>query len=218
MEHVMVDGILRDLDAVVRAVAERSVRVLRGESADAIPVTTAAFTAAQTDWRQLRRWGIDERRVPSGASLLYRNPSVWERYRTYIVGAVVTLFAESALISALLVQAVRRRRTERHLQASQDQLRASYDRIRRLGGQLLRAQEDERARIARELHDDISQQMAVLAIDLAALAGRDRAAGREHAERLADAALQRTHTVAEHVRDLSHRLHPANLAQLGIVP
>ena len=45
-------------------------------------------------------------------------------------------------------------------------LRTSYERIRDLGSRLLKAQETERSRIARELHDDISQQLALLTMDL----------------------------------------------------
>ena len=33
------------------------------------------------DWRQVRRWRIDERAVPSGTVVAYREPTVWERYR-----------------------------------------------------------------------------------------------------------------------------------------
>ena len=45
-------------------------------------------------------------------------------------------------------------------------LRTSYERIRDLGARLLKAQDDDVRALARELHDDISQQMALLEIDL----------------------------------------------------
>jgi len=43
------------------------------------------------DWRQLRRWGIDEARVPAGARIQFREPTTWERYRIYILGAAMVL-------------------------------------------------------------------------------------------------------------------------------
>jgi len=83
--------------------------------------------------------------------------------------------------------------------------------VRDLGGRLLHEQENERARIARELHDDISQQLALLQVDLKLL----RLDGPE-AEMAAD--LSRiVDDVAHSVHDLSHRLHPARLRLIGLV-
>ena len=98
------------------------------------------------------------------------------------------------------------------MRASQAELRTSYERVRDLGARLLRAQDTERARIARELHDDISQQVALLEIDLELLSGADRglAGGLEET-------LNRAHGIARSVHDLSHRLHPAKLRLIGLV-
>jgi signal transduction histidine kinase len=210
--HGVVGGSLRSLDAIVAAVSDRTVRVLRGESAERVPILSATLQTPQVDWRQLQRWGISEARVPPGTTILFRTPGLWEQYRGYILVAVGLLLAQSLLIGALLIQGARRRRVERQLQASQAELRASYERIRDLGGRLLRAQEDERARISRELHDDISQQIAVLGIDLAMLEASPPHGG----ERLVTEAYERTQAVARRVRDLSHRLHPSNLALIGL--
>lgn len=74
--------------------------------------------------------------------------------------------------------------------------------IRRLSGQLIAAQEDERRRIARELHDDFSQRLAAAAI----------AAGQGHLE----AVRTQIAAIAGDVHALSHRLHPAMLDDLGL--
>ena len=66
----------------------------------------------QVDWRQLRRWGISECACPAGTPVLFREPTVWDRYRVYIVGALALLLAQTALIGGLLVQRARRRRAE----------------------------------------------------------------------------------------------------------
>src|SRR5262249_15523829 len=137
--------------------------------ADDIPVASLGTDVDQVDWRQLRRWGISEARVPSGTKVLFREPSMWDRYQGTIIGSLALMLAQAALIAGLLVQRTRRRRAELELRGSQAQLRASYERIRRLGGRLLYAQEAERARVARELHDDISQQLAILSIELDSL-------------------------------------------------
>src|SRR5262245_52533331 len=141
MDHGIVGGSLKSQTAQIEAVGTLALRVLNGERADNIPVTSSDFNVTQVDWRQLRRWGISEARVPAGARVLFREPSVWDRYRPYIVAAMALMLAETVLIAGLLLQAARRRAAERQLLAQDARLRASYDRIRDLGGRLLNAQE-----------------------------------------------------------------------------
>ena len=99
---------------------------------------------------------------------------------------------------------------------SQTELRTSYDRIRDLGGRLLREQDVERSRIARELHDDISQQVGILAINLELLTGL-RVDRRDEADRLGREAMDRLEGIARSVHDLSQRLHPSKLRLMGLV-
>lgn len=216
MDRGIVGGSLKDQVAQTRAVGALAARVLDGERADDIALSSPNFNVTQVDWRQLRRWGISEARVPAGTLVRFRQPSAWDRYKIYILSAAALLLAQSVLIAALLVQRVRRRRAETRLSASQDNLRGSYERIRDLGVRLLDAQESERSRIARELHDDIGQKMAVLTIDLKLLSqhGGEQPAD---ADRLAVGALDRAQAVSKSVRALSHRLHPANLRLIGLV-
>jgi signal transduction histidine kinase len=155
------------------------------------------------DWRQLRRWGISETKAPAGAQVLFREPGIWDQYKGYILAAVAVLLAQSALITGLLVQARRRRRAEA--------------RIRALGSRLLGAQDAERSRIARELHDDVSQQTALLSIDLQLLIDSDPDEP-DTREDLARKAFHRTQTIAQAIHALSHRLHPAKLQLMGLVP
>ena len=88
--------------------------------------------------------------------------------------------------------------------------------LRELSGRLINAQEEERTRIARELHDDLSQRMALLNVGL------------EQFElgmtRLSAASRQQLHDIAEIseevssiIHNLSHQLHPSKLDTLGLV-
>ena len=211
--HGTVGGNLKSQTAETAAVARLAVRVLRGEPAEAIPMSTANLNVAQVDWRELRHWGIPEARVPHGTLVLFREPTVWDRYKRVIVGAAALVFAQTMLIASLLVQRARRRRAEAEARASEQQLQTSFERIRDLGGRLLNAQETERATIARELHDDIGQQVILLSIDLELLLQ-----GQAEPARLAGEALSLTQSLAKSVHDLSHRLHPARLRLIGLVP
>jgi len=208
----VVGGMMKIQEEQIRAVSDLALRVLRGESADAIPVSYADLNVNQVDWRQLRRWGLSESRLPAGTVVAFRNPSAWERYRLYILSAVILLLAQTALIMGLLIQGRRRRKAEQRLIESQVQLRASYDRIHDLGSRLIEAQETERAHIARELHDDVGQQLALVEMDVRLLEGSDT----PHATIVVEL-LARVQSVGRSLRDLSHRLHPAKLRLIGLV-
>jgi PAS domain S-box-containing protein len=81
---------------------------------------------------------------------------------------------------------------------------------------LLEAQEAERARIARELHDDISQRLALLSIALEQLQqSADSASGLHQS---IAALFRQTADIAADVQALSHELHPYKLHLLGVVP
>jgi len=214
MDHGIVGGSLMQPEIGIASVAELALRVLNGERADDIPTMTPERTFNQVDWRELRRWGIAESRVPAGTFIRFREPGIWDEYKLYILGAILLLVAQTALITGLLVQGARRRWAENEAKKSQAELRRSYDRIRDLGGRLLAAQESERSRIARELHDDISQQIALLSMDLEIInTAKDAQADPEALRE----ALDRTQEIARSVHDLSHRLHPAKLRLVGLV-
>jgi signal transduction histidine kinase len=213
MDHGIVGGNLYVQKAAIERIGELALRVLHGERADSIATSTINLGTVQIDWRQLRRWGIDEARLPAGALIMFREPSTWDRYKIYILGAIAVVLIQSGLITGLLVQRIRRRRAEGELGSSQEALRTSYDRIRDLGGRLLHAQESERARIARELHDDISQQASLLVIDLGMLRGNVQPQTRQ----LTDEAMSRAEEIVKSVHNLSHRLHPPKLRLIGLV-
>ena len=85
-----------------------------------------------------------------------------------------------------------------------------------LSGRLLEAQEQERRYIARELHDDISQKLAMLSVELQQLESllpHSAATLREQIESL----MKRTSEVSVDVHLLSHRLHSSRLETLGLV-
>jgi two-component system CheB/CheR fusion protein len=89
---------------------------------------------------------------------------------------------------------------ERELGRTQDELRA-------LAGSLFTSQEDERRRVARDLHDDISQKLAVLAIEsqqIVPLMTNDPARAAQDLEQLRVG----LGALSEDVRRMSHALHP----------
>lgn len=88
--------------------------------------------------------------------------------------------------------------------------------LRELSGRLIQAQERERAWLAKELHDGLNQQLAMLAVELDLLGQRPpaaRAALRGRLEELSG----RAKALSGEVHRLSHGLHPSKLERLGLV-
>jgi PAS domain S-box-containing protein len=80
---------------------------------------------------------------------------------------------------------------------------------------LIEAQEDERARLARDLHDDVNQRLAVLNMRLDALSRAVPDSVTEGRKRIEEARREVVNLVTD-VQALSHRLHPPRLDYLGI--
>ena len=116
--------------------------------------------------------------------------------------------ATPLMLLAVVIEAERR---------TEHALRQSLEQNQDLAGRLINAQEDEHARIARDLHDDLGQQLAGVAI---MLSGLKRKIGKVSAEPEVEqtfATLQeRTAAAATAVRNLSHELHPGVLHHSGL--
>ncbi|WP_422931530.1 ATP-binding protein [Singulisphaera sp. PoT] len=189
--------------------ARVSLRVLAGEKPESIIILGKHEYSFMFDWRQIRRWGIDEDVLPHGSIIFFKEPSYWDLYGWRISGVVALCILEALLIVGLLLARAKRRRAEAGLRESQRELRA-------LTGRLLQAQESERRRIARELHDDLNQGLALLAVQLDLLSqepSEDRAQVDEQLRGLSD----RVKQLSSAVHGLATHLHPSKLEQLGLV-
>ena len=108
-----------------------------------------------------------------------------------------------------------RKRAEEALRTSEQSLRRSRREHRVLAGRLLQAQEVERQRVARELHDDLTQRLAALAIEVGSLEQRvDRSGAIGGA---LNGIREQLVKLSEDVHTLSRQLHPAILDDLGLV-
>jgi signal transduction histidine kinase len=87
----------------------------------------------------------------------------------------------------------------------------SKEELEVLAGRLISAQEDERARIARELHDDLTQRIAAIAIELGRIQRTSPA--ETDLERVREQVIQ----VSQDIHGLSRRLHPSTLDDVGLV-
>ena len=321
----IVGGVVFDPEILGRETAQLTLRLLRGERVQDLPIQESKSIVPMVDWRQLRRWKLDEKRLPAGTVVRFREPSAWESYKGYMIGGVVLILAETLLIFGLVWQKARAKRAETQLRESEGRFRlvantapvmiwtAGTDRncsyvnktwldftgrpleaelgdgwvegvhpddsnrclqtyteafnrresfemhyrVRRrdgeyrwvlgygvprfnpdgtfagyigscvditerkhaeeslatIGRRLIEAHEAERTWIGRELHDDINQRLALLAIEL------DRWSQHALTNELTELvrhARARITEIAEDVQGLSHRLHSSKLDYLGL--
>jgi PAS domain S-box-containing protein len=128
-------------------------------------------------------------------------------------------------IIGLHIDITRMKRAEEELKRAHDdlearvlartsELRIAEDRLRRLSGRLMQSQDDERRRIARELHDGLGQYLVAskMSLDLLGVTLSHDSRARE---RLADAAKQIETAISE-TRTISHLLHPPLLDEVGL--
>lgn len=112
------------------------------------------------------------------------------------------------------VLAREREQLEGTVRSTVQALGRTQEELRALSASLFTAQDEERRRVARELHDDISQKLAVLGMDLERL--RQNVPEGSEARNLADSLYERAGALSEDVRQISHRLHPSILDDLGL--
>jgi PAS domain S-box-containing protein len=110
--HGIVGGRMTSMEMTGVKAGEMALRILRGEKPSDIPMTSQGTIINLVDWRQFKRFGIREDRLPPGSIVRFKTYSFWELYRGYIVAALLLILVQSGLISFLLRQRAQRRRTE----------------------------------------------------------------------------------------------------------
>jgi len=89
-----------------------AMRILDGERPGDIKTPPSDFAPPKFDWRELQRWNISASRLPSGSEVLFREPTVWERYSWQIAFTIALILAQAGLISVLLLEHRRRQFAE----------------------------------------------------------------------------------------------------------
>lgn len=138
--------------------------------------------------------------LPTDSRILFREPTIWSRYRIWILLAGGLLAAQTVSIATMLLHRRRRRAAE-----------LASD---RLSSRLITAHEDERSRLARELHDDLSQRLAGLSIDAAFLLSNHGTADQAETLKRMHAELAR---IGKDIHDMSYQLHPSIVGELGLL-
>jgi PAS domain S-box-containing protein len=109
-----------------------------------------------------------------------------------------------------------RKQAERVLRQSEAALRESHRQLAALTEKLLKVEEGEHRRIARELHDDLSQKTAMIAVEIDRLATELPSDRDEICQRLRNVGTQ-LGGLSEDLHGMAHQLHPSLLEELGLI-
>ena len=117
----IVGGYIESFEAIGRETGRLALRILAGEPPQSLsPESAETF---MVDWRQLRRWGLDEAQLPPSTIVRFEDPSLWEQYRREILAVIAVVLLQSGFIVALLLQRRRRRFAEESLRESEERYR-----------------------------------------------------------------------------------------------
>jgi len=200
--HGIVGGYVLPFERQAKLTAQIVSRLLDGKKAQELSIETLAGVY-MFDWHQLQTWHISESSLPSGSIVMFREPSVWERTRWIWITSLL-------IIAVLSVIAI-------YLQYSRKQLEAAKERQMQLSGLLINAAEQERSRVASELHDDFSQRLAILALGLENVQEATPASFADVHKQLRELS-KSTSELGTDLHTLSHQLHSSTLESLGLVP
>ena len=120
--HGIVGGSMVTFEEIGRKAAQLGVRILAGEDPQAAARSESHQAVAMFDWRELRRWNVNEERLPPGSIVLFKEATYWEQHYRIILMALSLCVLEALLIVALLVQLRRRRLAEAALRESEHQM------------------------------------------------------------------------------------------------
>jgi signal transduction histidine kinase len=111
--HGIVGGSLLSIEDLSRHTADVANRMLNGAPARSFRLSPQMPGQPVFDWRELRRWGIPESRLPLDSVVRYRGPTLWGEYKLAILVSIGLLLFQSLLIAWLLYERHARHRAER---------------------------------------------------------------------------------------------------------
>jgi signal transduction histidine kinase len=120
--HGIVGGALTDFEEEGRAVGQLAADVLTGRVSASAPIRDPLPPGCAVDARQLERWDLSERNLPTGCTIAFRIPTLWQTYRWEAVTAVVLIVLQAGLIAGMLFQRRQRRRATLEVQRMRSEL------------------------------------------------------------------------------------------------
>jgi signal transduction histidine kinase len=198
--HGVVGGYMDDFETQGTTAADLVVEILNGKDASSLPASTRPSHSYQIDARQLRQWHLSENQLPPDAVVLFKEPTLWDKHRTFVLVVIGAIALQSAALVALLLQIRRRKLTELALRNSEQRL--------------MTIQEEEDRRIAAELHDSTVQHLTAMDLNLLNLKSAARTNG--DIDTIVGEIGESLQEAIKELRTFSYLLHPTQLETDGL--
>ncbi|MGE5790297.1 MAG: PAS domain S-box protein, partial [Syntrophaceae bacterium] len=118
----IVGGSLISFELIGAKAGQLALEILRGtKTQHTIPAVLDVPPVPMFDWRQLRRWDLDEDALPQGSIVINRELTLWD-YKYYILGFLAFCILEAVLIVIFVVQRRRKEVAENALRESEERL------------------------------------------------------------------------------------------------
>jgi C4-dicarboxylate-specific signal transduction histidine kinase len=118
----IVGGYMDSYEAHGVAAADLAFEILSGKSVAALDRQTTPAFEYRVDARQLERWSLPAKDLPSGTVISFREPTIWEEHRGLVLTAVLVFVVQTAFLTILLIHRRRRRLAERLLEESEERM------------------------------------------------------------------------------------------------
>jgi C4-dicarboxylate-specific signal transduction histidine kinase len=108
----IVGGYMDSFALMGSGAADMALEVLAGKDPNAIDPRRSQDRKFQVDARQLARWKLLETNLPKGTVLFFKDLSLWEEHRNLVLAIIFVILLQASLITALLIQIIRRKGAE----------------------------------------------------------------------------------------------------------
>ncbi len=122
IEQGIIGGALLDFSQIGQKAAALVFRVLAGETPPTLSAPDPATNPLVVNWQALRKWRVNEKRIPAGTMVRYREPSLWEKHPRLTLATAGIVGLQSMLIIGLIIQRSRRKKAEKSLRDSEERM------------------------------------------------------------------------------------------------
>ena len=129
--HGIVGGYVLGIKPNAVRVGQLALRILHGEDPNTIPVEKGSLLY-MFDWRQMKRWGVQETRLPEGSIIINKELTFFEAFKWYIIGTILFVIIETLLVVFLIALYRKQKRAEKQLYEAAEVWRTTFDSIQDL--------------------------------------------------------------------------------------
>jgi signal transduction histidine kinase len=118
----VVGGYLETYQSIGATTAGLVLEILLGKDNTKLSHRDNSRPTFRVDARAMKRWGLEQKNLPSGSIVLFHEPSIWEQHRYLVSASALAIAGQSLIVAGLLFQRRRRQLAEKSLSESEDRM------------------------------------------------------------------------------------------------